>query len=453
MLNISANSNSSNYLYKKIEQTNKEYNEYLKNHDMINPKNDGSTEIKSSNNYEGFFKFMEEKNLKERKNLYEQTKNMSKDDRYKYIKQRYYDKNAPHYIGYGFTEIERKETFRFELGYNPKHETHGLNLNDPMFRGIKTIMPNGFVEKAGKNLFNRTKINQAISNILEKNSITIPKDEKLTFSIEPFSYKISVEGTDDKDLKSSLENALNVGENGKELFFHIYRTLDTNSPQRTDEINRKYDLMTSIRDETGYNINDLKAKDGTLVNDKGEDVFAMFVKSLKKNKLKLFDASDKEMIVGDYRQKMKEFISGSLKDVPDQILKIDYQDGGLLDRDTTKGYGKGQDSWLNEMKVRLRKTVAYNEMGKITVNEDGSKGYKKSGTLFDIKDNDVSFAPQERIETYEDIKIKIARMILEQQEKLLTKNSKDLFGGFKASNNDDLLHEMMKFYQSVNIKG
>lgn len=52
MLNIS--SNTPNYLHKKIEQTNKEYNEYIKKHDIVNPKNDGSVEIKSNNNYKGF---------------------------------------------------------------------------------------------------------------------------------------------------------------------------------------------------------------------------------------------------------------------------------------------------------------------------------------------------------------------------------------------------------------
>lgn len=411
MLNIS--SNTPNYLHKKIEQTNKEYNEYIKKHDIVNPKNDGSVEIKSNNNYKGFFEFMKEKDLEKRKNLYEQTKNMSQNDRYKYIYQRYYDKNASHYIGEGFTDRERKETFRFELGYNPtKYKTYGYNLSDPMFRGIKTVMPDGFVEKAGKNLFNRTKINQAISNILERKSITIPKNEKLTFSIEPFSYKISVNGTDDKNLKLNLENALNVGENGKELFFHISQTLPSDSAQRTDDINYKYSLMTAIRDETGYNINELKKEGRTLVNDKGEDVFALFEKNIMKNQLKHLSDSDKAVVVGSYRLMMYDFIDGSLKDTPDKVLKIDYQDGSLLDKDTTKGYGKGQTSWLNEMKEKLRKTVAYNELG-------DTKTYKKSGNFFDSKNTDLTlFVNQDKntdLDIYLDPKTKAMKIALEQQ--------------------------------------
>lgn len=410
MLNIS--SNTPNYLHKKIEQTNKEYNEYIKKHDIVNPKNDGSVEIKSTNQYDDIFKFMEQKAIEQQKKYYAETSSMSKLQRYKYVYQRYYDKNATHYIGEGYTDKERSTAYATEYQFKPELEYTAKNQFDPMFRGIRTVIQDSVTSQEEKNLFNRTKINQAISNILERNSITIPKNEKLTFSIEPFSYKISVNGTDDKNLKLNLENALNVGENGKELFFHISQTLPSDSAQRTDDINYKYSLMTAIRDETGYNINELKKEGRTLVNNKGEDVFALFEKNIMKNQLKHLSDSDKAVVVGSYRLMMYDFIDGSLKDTPDKVLKIDYQDGSLLDKDTTKGYGKGQTSWLNEMKEKLRKTVAYNELG-------DTKTYKKSGNFFDSKNTDLTlFVNQDKntdLDIYLDPKTKAMKIALEQQ--------------------------------------
>ncbi len=385
MLSVSSSSNIPNYLYKKIEKINKEYNEFVKNRNALEPKNDGNTEIKRrgqyNKTYDDIFKFIDKKSYEQQKIYYAETSGMSFRERTRYIHQRYYDKNAPHYIGEGYTDEERKYAEYKEWGFDPEWKYFSGNLHDPMFRGIKSLIPKDSMSVAGEKLFARKKINQTISNILKKNNINIPKDEKLTFHIDPFDYKISVNGTDDKKLKSSLEKALNVGKNGENLFAHVWQTLPSDSPQSTDDIRHKNSLLTAIRNETGYNINELKRdkEKRTLLNEKGEDVFAMFEKSIVKNTIKHLSDSDKAVVIGSYRLKMFEFIDGKLKDTPDMVLKIDYKDGSLLDKDTTKGYGTGQTAWLDGLKEKLRATVAYNNIGDESL-------YKQSGNFFDSKD-------------------------------------------------------------------
>ncbi|MFQ9572477.1 MAG: DUF4885 family protein [Roseburia hominis] len=49
---------------------------------------------------------------------------------------------------------------------------------------------------------------------------SITKD--CTFTVDPYSYEITVDGVDEETKIPGCKNALNVGDNGKNLYKHIY---------------------------------------------------------------------------------------------------------------------------------------------------------------------------------------------------------------------------------------
>ncbi len=83
-------------------------------------------------------------------------------------------------------------------------------------------------------------LNTQFQQLLDKYSISIPKDTNLTFTIDPYDYKVSVGGLEDKSLSSLIEDALNTASNSKELFSHIYNsTLDNNSQVSKEKSDKK----------------------------------------------------------------------------------------------------------------------------------------------------------------------------------------------------------------------
>lgn len=327
---------------------NSSYNIYSKS----NINEDASkTEIKSRNKYYGKEAWMAEKTKEKYDRLYNETKHMSREKRRRYISQRYFDSSAPHYI-HGLTEKERSSCFQFERDYDYHYKRHyeqgsemnSFCLHDPMFRGITV---NGLVESEKQKLHNRNMINQQIQNILDKNNITIPKGQRLTFSIDPFNYIITVEGLEDEKTKNLIEAVLNEGNNGKELFYHISHTLKANSLQKTKEIYEKYLLMREIKKYTGLNINNLEVKNGKFVTADGRNLMDVYRNGVRN--AKYVDDYHKGSVISFYGSLLNKYAKKGINSIPDMVLKIDWQDGSLMDIDTAYGYGKGQERWIEDL--------------------------------------------------------------------------------------------------------
>ena len=60
-------------------------------------------------------------------------------------------------------------------------------------------------------------VNQQISNLFSKNGISLSKQADLTFSIDPYTYQLTVSGNADRDTLSQIEKLLNEGDNAKYL--------------------------------------------------------------------------------------------------------------------------------------------------------------------------------------------------------------------------------------------
>lgn len=105
-----------------------------------------------------------------------------------------------------------------EISMLEKGNVIGVAFGDSLFRGIafdvKSIINDS-------NQFKRRIVNKQIENIFEKAGISKEDiGESLSFKVDPYNYKITVSGVDD-NIKSKMEQALNVGANGEYLFYHI----------------------------------------------------------------------------------------------------------------------------------------------------------------------------------------------------------------------------------------
>ena len=88
-----------------------------------------------------------------------------------------------------------------------------------MFRGIEV---DGNSVDTDKIQFERSLVNAKISNIIKQAGVdesAITQD--CTFTVDPYSYEITVDGVDE-ETKLLMQDALNVGDNGKNLYKHIY---------------------------------------------------------------------------------------------------------------------------------------------------------------------------------------------------------------------------------------
>ena len=84
-----------------------------------------------------------------------------------------------------------------------------------------------------------------------------------TFTVDPYSYEITVDGVDE-ETKVLMQNALNVGNNGKNLYKHIYyySTQDgCESSQVTEESKMKYEAYHQVYSYTGYELDKLEPVD------------------------------------------------------------------------------------------------------------------------------------------------------------------------------------------------
>jgi hypothetical protein len=176
-----------------------------------------------------------------------------------YIYQKYYDKGFEYYE-INLNDTERQIAYNYEMQMYKNGKINGINYQDSLFRGIKVngdVIDNNYIQ------FERQVINSQISNILQQSEINTSEiPESCEFTVNPYTYEISVDGVG-QDLKTSMENALNVGENGKKLFYHIYNCAiqdGCNSTQVSSESYMKFRAYQQTYEYTKLKLNELEEK-------------------------------------------------------------------------------------------------------------------------------------------------------------------------------------------------
>ncbi len=264
-----------------------------------------------------------------------------------YIYGKYYDKGSQYYEA-NLTETERRIAYNYEMQMYKDGKINGVSYQDSLFRGIEIY---GDVKDNDRIMFKRQTINRQISNILSGAGIdTAGIPDTCSFTVDPYSYYISVDGVDDS-LKQPMEQALNQGSNGKNLYKHIL-TCSTqdgcNSSQVSADSKLKFQAFQQVYEYIGLKLNELNELDergGTYYTKDGEDI-----KELVRT------AVDKSGTVPcDYKAQVKQWICGMISEisgkgwnnVADMNLSILFQSGRLID--TKQSIVYAQDSeWIKD---------------------------------------------------------------------------------------------------------
>ena len=176
-----------------------------------------------------------------------------------YIHSKYFDKSSEYYET-NLTDTERRIAYNYEMQMCRTGKINGVNYQDSLFRGIEV---DGDSVDSDKIQFERALVNSQISNILKQAGVdTSSIKEECTFTVDPYSYEITVDGVDE-ETKVLMQNALNVGNNGKNLYKHIYycSTQDgCESSQVTEESKMKYEAYHQVYSYTGYELDKLEEK-------------------------------------------------------------------------------------------------------------------------------------------------------------------------------------------------
>ena len=245
-----------------------------------------------------------------------------------YIHSKYFDKSSDYYET-NLTDTERRIAYNYEMQMCRIGKINGVNYQDSLFRGIEV---DGNSVDTDKIQFERSLVNAQISNIIKQAGVdesAITQD--CTFTVDPYSYEITVECVDE-ETKMRMQNALNVGDNGKNLYKHIYycSTQDgCESTQITKESKMKYEAYHQVYSYTGYELDKLEEKNGTYYTESGADILDLVNHAVE----------DTGKVPKEYKQQMKNWIHDlvstmSVKgwnNVSDMTLSILYGKSGLKD--------------------------------------------------------------------------------------------------------------------------
>ena len=261
-----------------------------------------------------------------------------------YIYGKYYNKGSQYYET-NLTETERRIAYNYEMQMYKDGKIIGVSYEDSLFRGIEIY---GDVKDNDRIMFKRQTINRQISNIMLGAGIdTAGIPDTCTFTVDPYSYYISVDGVDDS-LKLTMEQALNQGSNGKNLYKHIL-TCSTqdgcNSSQVSADSKLKFQAFQQVHEYTGLKLNELEEKGGTYYTKDGEDIKELVRAAVDKS----------GTVPSDYKSQVKQWICGMISEisgkgwnnVADMKLSILFQSGGLIDTKQSIIYSEDSE-WIRD---------------------------------------------------------------------------------------------------------
>ncbi|MCL2250075.1 MAG: DUF4885 domain-containing protein [Oscillospiraceae bacterium] len=269
---------------------------------------------------------------------------------------RYFDPNSQHFAGHDLDPMERRQAWQAELNAiaffqrgetgvmgvesdwsNPIFGGRGLGSSDPNVPRIEGL--NIFRESATQTFHQRNNMTRQIRALFDNNGIFIPENTRLRFLIDA-DYTLRVEGTDDKDLISRIEELLNRNGNARELFMHITQSRQPDSSQFPEDSFRLWRLGNLIEEFAGLNLrSDLELVDGRFVTEDGTDVLAMM--------------SDNEVnshaiaLILDELYWLKNM--GGAGNIPELTLAIDFENGNLFCVGQENGFGPGQTDWIDRL--------------------------------------------------------------------------------------------------------
>lgn len=273
--------------------------------------------------------------------------NMSHSDPMAYVRSKYCDVTSPNFCSY-MTADQRSIAYRTEkrmlqTGGKP---VGGFARYDYALRNYKDLYTGGsrstgYIRNTDKEKqYARSVINQQISTLFSGSGIMLPKQVDLKFSIEPYTYQLSVSGNTDQDTLSLIEKLLNKGDNAKNLWTHAWICMHdkdneiVNSQANMTKANQ-YSLWHELYNTTGYDIRNATYRDGTFITEDGTNLLALFKEKVK-------NSAGYEL----YSNRLLEYAKNGWNKENDLVLEIGFNSSGLYDIGQEKGYGTTQDAWM-----------------------------------------------------------------------------------------------------------
>ncbi|OCL87470.1 hypothetical protein AAX26_00555 [Aliarcobacter thereius] len=270
-----------------------------------------------------------------------------------HISDKYYNKNSPYYKR-DLSNVERDAGYRHEIQYLKHNKLGSISFLDTNIKNMNSV--SGIIYEAESKVYYRDRINSQFQELLNRYDIDIPKDTNISFTIDPYDFKVSVSGIDDNNLKTLLEDVLNTADNSKNLFTHI---IQSDYEYKNTQINRsnedKYQIFHEIKNKTGYDLRDLENKDGKFFTEDGTDIIELYKEEIMKSN----DIPEeyKGLIFEHNVKKLNDLALKGFDNIPDMNLTIDYKNGSFYDVGQNENFGSEKRDWIDKLKTSLPKTI------------------------------------------------------------------------------------------------
>ncbi|QNU68126.1 DUF4885 family protein [Ruminiclostridium herbifermentans] len=197
----------------------------------------------------------------------------------------------------------------------------GGNLNDPHLSGAVSEPSESDMKS-----YNRQMVNLQFQNILSKFGISLAPSDNLYLTIDPFEYQLKVLGIEDEELIRQLEEALNNGDNSRQLFFHILHNCSTNI---SDNVRTKYRALKDFQNVTGLDLRNFIQVDNKFINKEGINALDIYKESLKTTKAVPNEFKGSAYLY--FNSLLQKLSKVNFSEIPDLNLSIGYKNGVLYD--------------------------------------------------------------------------------------------------------------------------
>ena len=186
----------------------------------------------------------------------EHEENLSHSDPYAHVWNKYKNPDSPDFRAC-LSENERAWAYDHELDllHGGKH----LQMSNPY--AFPDGAPTLSAAAAEANQACREQLNLALQDILMKNEIELPKDAAFSLTVDE-TYTIHVTGLEDEELTAALEEALNRGENGKNLYGHLKVSVPDGDPLRVDYKDGRLSPVDQEREWDDASLREMKKQAG-----------------------------------------------------------------------------------------------------------------------------------------------------------------------------------------------
>lgn len=204
-------------------------------------------------------------------------------------------------------------------------------LKDPHLNGEVTAN-----SPTNTSAFNEKMLGAQIGNVLQNNGIDVSLfgGAEFMFAINGMTKKVSVSllGTDSKsaldaNMMKQITDALNTGDNGRNLFYNLLYDVSRQSTLPKDQL-AKWSLWSNFDKITGLDIRDFTQTEDGFVAKNGQSARDIFKEALKTTKH--VPAEFKGMAYDYFCEQEKTALQYNMRATPDMTLAMRYQNGQAI---------------------------------------------------------------------------------------------------------------------------